>query len=62
MAFPTLDALLWQPIASGLWRQHEARDGTYDCQDLADALEYLDVKDENSRRHSDYVEATRKEA
>ena len=41
---------LWRPIAAGLWRQHEAVDGTYDIQDLADALEYLDVKEENERR------------
>jgi hypothetical protein len=37
-------------VAAGLWRQYEMFDGTYDAQDLADALEYLDVKEENEKR------------
>jgi hypothetical protein len=37
-------------IGSGLWRQHEAWDGTYTLADLIDAHEYLDVKEENERR------------
>ena len=51
MSFPTLNPLLWRPIAAGLWRQYELYDGTYDIGDLLDALEYLDVKEENERRH-----------
>jgi hypothetical protein len=43
--------LLWRPVAAGLWRQYELYDGTYDIGDLLDALEYLDVKEENERRH-----------
>lgn len=50
-SFPTLNALLWRPIAAGLWRQHETFDGTYDIGDLLDVLEFLDVKEENERRH-----------
>jgi hypothetical protein len=49
-AFPTLNPLLWRPVAAGLWRQRELFDGTYDVGDLLDALEFLDVKDENERR------------
>ena len=41
-------------MAAGLWRQHEIFDGTYDLQDLCDALEFLDVKEENARRYADY--------
>ncbi len=48
--YPTLNPFLWQPVAAGLWRQHETFDGTYDVGDLLDALEYLDVKAENRRR------------
>lgn len=50
MVFPTLNPLLWRPVAAGLWRQHEAFDGTYDVGDLLDVLEFLDVKEENERR------------
>jgi hypothetical protein len=38
-------------VAAGLWKQRETFDGTYDVGDLLDALEYLDVKEENERRH-----------
>jgi hypothetical protein len=52
--FPTLDALVWRPVAAGLWRQHEIFDGTYDCADLCDALEFLTVKGENQRRWAEW--------
>jgi hypothetical protein len=52
VAFPTIDPLIWRPIAAGLWQQHEAFDGTYDVQDLCDVLEFLDTKDENQRRYA----------
>jgi uncharacterized protein DUF6889 len=42
-----------------LWRQRETTDGTYDFEDLLDALEYLDVKDENTRRAEDAAERAR---
>jgi len=45
---------VWRPVAAGLWRQHEMWDGTYDVGDLADVLEYLDVKDENQRRYTEW--------
>lgn len=57
MAFPTLDPLLWRPVAAGLWRQHELWDGTYDVQDLADVLEFLEVQEENRRRSATWQEA-----
>ena len=59
MAFPTLNPLVWRPVAAGLWRQRETFDGTYDCQDLCDVLEFLDVKDENSRRRAAWMESKR---
>ena len=48
--YKTLNPLLWQPVAAGLWKQHELFDGTYDVGDLLDVLEYLDTKAENTRR------------
>ena len=53
-AFPTLDPLLWRPVAAGLWRQCETFDGTYDVQDLCDVLEFLAVKEENERRYAEW--------
>jgi hypothetical protein len=50
--------MVWRPVAAGLWRQHETFDGTYDVQDLFDALEFLDVKEENQRRLAEYKEHT----
>ena len=54
--FPTIDALVWAPVAASLWRQHEISDGTYDVQDLLDVLEFLDVKTENERRYREWRE------
>lgn len=54
MEFQTLVPTLWRPIAAGLWRQCEAMNGTYDIQDLADVLEFLDVKEENERRFNEW--------
>lgn len=50
-----MNPLLWRPVSAGLWRQHETYDGTYDVGDLLDVLEFLDVKDENEKRHRAYV-------
>lgn len=60
LPFPTISPLVWRPIAAGLWRQCEADDGTYDVDDLMDALEFLDVKEENQRRYDAWLEASRK--
>lgn len=49
-SYKTLNPFLWQPVAAGLWKQHELFDGTYDVGDLLDVLEYLDTKAENTRR------------
>ena len=57
MGFPSLDPLVWRPVAAGLWRQYEASDGTYDVEDLCDVLEFLDIKDENERRYLEWKEA-----
>jgi hypothetical protein len=54
MPFPTIDALCWTPVAAGLWRQHELSDGTYSIVDLVDVLEFLEVKEENSKRYSSW--------
>lgn len=56
VGFPTLDPLVWRPVAAGLWRQHETFDGTYDVGDLLDVLEFLDVKEENERRQRAAIE------
>lgn len=56
VGFPTLDPLVWRPVAAGLWRQHETFDGTYDIGDLLDVLEFLDVKEENERRQRAAIE------
>jgi Family of unknown function (DUF6889) len=58
---PTLDPLVWRPVAAGLWRQRELGDGTYDVDDLMDVLEFLDTQDENRRRHAAWVESLRKD-
>ena len=55
-AFPTLDALLWRPVGAGMWRQCETFDGTYDCEDFIQVIEYLDVKDENQKRYAEWSE------
>jgi hypothetical protein len=48
--YKTLNPFLWQPVAAGVWKQHELFDGTYDVGDLLDVLEYLDTKAETARR------------
>ena len=37
-------------MLAGLWRQHEATDGTYTIKDLIDVNRVLDVQAENRRR------------
>jgi hypothetical protein len=40
-----------------LWWQRETFDGTYDLQDLAEVLEFLDVREENERRYREAMRA-----
>lgn len=47
--FPTIDPVLWRPVAAGLWKQHELWDGTYDTGDLFDVLEFLEIRAENQK-------------
>ena len=37
-------------MAAGLWRQHELWDGTYTLDDLLDAAELIQVRNENEAR------------
>ena len=46
-------------MAAGLWTQKETFDGTYDVGDLLDALEFLDVRDENKRRQAIHEQASK---
>ena len=52
MAFPSLNPLLWRPVAAKLWKHHQIFDGTYDVGDLLDILEFMDVQEENQRRYN----------
>lgn len=44
-----------RPVMAGMWRQHETFDGTYTLDDLLDAHEMLDLKEENERRWQAWV-------
>ena len=41
-------------MLAGLWSHKEIFDGTYSFEDLLDAHELLNVRDENKRRLDDY--------
>jgi hypothetical protein len=41
-------------MAAGLWSHRDLVEGVYDIQDLLDAHEYLDVKEENERRDAEW--------
>ena len=47
---PNVDEFLFLPVAAGMWRQHELRDGTYTLDDLPDAVELFCVRSENEKR------------
>ena len=49
-------------MASGIWSQRELFDGTYDFLDLLEAHEFLDVKEENTRRQNEAARAARERA
>lgn len=38
------------PVVDGMWKQHQAWDGTYTLGDLLDAHEMIAVRAENERR------------
>jgi hypothetical protein len=38
-----------------MWKQKEAKDGTYNYLDLLDALEIVVVRNENNRRSIEYA-------
>jgi hypothetical protein len=40
---------------AGMWRQHQCWDGTYTLDDLMDAHEVMDLKEENERRAHEYL-------
>lgn len=45
-----VDEFVYAPVAAGMWKQHEVWDGTYTFDDLLDAVELMQVKNENERR------------
>ena len=45
-----LDPFLFTPVITGMWKQHELWDGTYDLDDLLDAIEIIAIKNENETR------------
>ena len=50
-----LNEELYVPVAAGMWRQHELWDGTYNLDDLWDAIELLQVQKENERRSMESI-------
>lgn len=48
-----------RPVMAGMWRLHETFDGTYTIDDLMDAHEILDVKEENEARIRRWQESMR---
>lgn len=39
-----------------MWKQHELWDGTYTFKDWLDAVEMIEVKNENEQRHVESME------
>ena len=39
-----------------MWKQHELWDGTYTFNDWLDAIEMIEVKNENEQRHIESME------
>jgi hypothetical protein len=44
------------PVINGMWKHHEAIDGTYSFSDLLDAHEIMMVKYENEKRAMDAMQ------
>jgi hypothetical protein len=57
VAYPNLDHYAFRPVLAGLWRHAELFDGTYTLEDLFDAHELLDVREENDRRMKAHYES-----
>lgn len=53
--FPTVDNFLYRPVAEGMWKQHEATDGTYTFEDLLIAHEILDIQNLNKQRYQEWT-------
>ena len=51
-----------RPVMTGLWHQRETWDGTYNGDDLLDAHELLDLRDENERRWREWRELNNHES
>ena len=49
-----------RPVIAGIWKQHEAFDGTYVVDDLLAAHEMLDLKAENEFRWREWHEANQR--
>ena len=47
--------MVFIPVDAGLWKQYEIYDGTYTLDDLMDAIELIQVGNENKRRAEDAV-------
>jgi hypothetical protein len=54
-----LSGYLWRPVLSGLWRQNELGDGTYDFLDLVAVNRMLNIQDENRWRAQEAQRAKR---
>lgn len=47
---------MFLPVIAGMWKQHELWDGTYTFNDWLDAIEMIEVKNENEQRHIESME------
>lgn len=47
------------PVIYGMWKQHELWDGTYTFTDWLDAVEMIEVKEENKARYFDSIKEDR---
>ena len=46
-------------MIAGMWKQHELWDGTYTFNDWLDAVEMIEVKNENQVRQIESIEESR---
>ena len=59
MSYPTIDTFAYAPVIAGMWQQHELWDGTYIFSDWLDAVEMIEVKNENDDRYRKSLEERR---
>ena len=57
--YENLNAKLFLPVIAGMWKQHELWDGTYTFNDWLDAVEMIEVKNENQARQIESIEESR---